>query len=176
MLWSNIRVMKTKFWLAVSMCASLLFLTLPSSPLSASSAGQKCSKAGALAGTKSAPLICAKVGGKQVWKSTKKGSTAVARIETVSQANARKSAKSYLNYSAFSRTGLIEQLEYEKFSTADATYGVDAQNADWNAQAARSAKEYLAYSSFSRLSLIDQLVYEGFTQAQAEYGVSTTGL
>jgi hypothetical protein len=71
---------------------------------------------------------------------------------------------------------LIEQLEYEKFSTADATYGVDAQNADWNAQAARSAKEYLAYSSFSRLSLIDQLVYEGFTQAQAEYGVSTTGL
>jgi hypothetical protein len=71
---------------------------------------------------------------------------------------------------------LIGQLEFEGFSTADATYGVDAQKADWNVQAAKSAKSYLKYSSFSRIGLIDQLVFEGFTQAQAEYGVSTTGL
>ena len=166
--------MNTKFLLAVSISASL-FVGLPNSTASASSAGQKCSKAGLLSGTKQAPLVCAKVGGKLVWQSSKKGATTTVK-ETVAQSNAKKSATSYLKYSAFSRTGLIGQLEFEGFSTADATYGVDAQNADWNAQAAKSAKSYLKYSSFSRIGLIDQLVFEGYTQAQAEYGVSTTGL
>ncbi|MDD3723137.1 MAG: Ltp family lipoprotein [Lutibacter sp.] len=96
--------------------------------------------------------------------------------ETVSQKNAVKSAKAYLNYSAFSYTGLIKQLEYEKFSHADAVYGVDNSNADWFAQAAKSAKAYMEYSAFSRGSLIDQLKYEGFTQAQAEHGADTVGL
>ena len=96
--------------------------------------------------------------------------------ETVSQSNARESASSYLDFTAFSRSGLIGQLEYEGFSTADATYAVDSLNVDWNEQAAKSAASYLEFTSFSRSGLIDQLVYEGFTQAQAEYGVSTTGL
>ena len=96
--------------------------------------------------------------------------------ETVNQKNARQKAEQYLDYSAFSRQGLIEQLEYEGFSNTDAEYGTDAINADWREQAALKAKEYLDYSSFSRQGLIDQLVYEGFTQKQAEYGVSTTGL
>ena len=65
---------------------------------------------------------------------------------------------------------------YEGFTQGDATYGVDALNADWNQQAAKKAAEYLDLSSFSRAGLIEQLAYEGFTQAQAEYGVSTTGL
>lgn len=76
----------------------------------------------------------------------------------------------------FSRTGLIEQLEFEGFSPEDATYGVDAQNADWMEQAARSAANYLEMMPFSRSGLIDQLLFEGFTQEQAEYGVSATGL
>ena len=59
---------------------------------------------------------------------------------------------------------------------ADATYGVDAQNANWNEQAAKKAAEYLSHGSFSHSGLVDQLVYEGFTLAQAEYGVSTAGL
>ncbi len=96
--------------------------------------------------------------------------------ETAGQENARGSAESYLKYSAFSRSGLIGQLEFEGHSTEDASYAVDAVNADWNEQAARSAKNYLEYSSFSRSGLIDQLLFEGFTQSQAEYGVSTTGL
>ena len=166
--------MKTKFFLAASISASL-FVGMPYSTASAASAGQKCLKAGTLSGTKIAPLVCAMVGGKLVWQSSKKGATTTVK-ETVAQSNAKKSATSYLKYSAFSRTGLIDQLEFEGFSTADATYGVDAQNADWNAQAAKSAKSYLKYSSFSRIGLIDQLVFEGYTQAQAEYGVSTTGL
>ena len=96
--------------------------------------------------------------------------------ETVNQKNARQKAEQYLDYSAFSREGLIDQLEYEGFSENDAEYGTDSLNADWREQAAIKAKEYLDYSSFSRKGLIDQLVYEGFTQKQAEYGVSTTGL
>lgn len=96
--------------------------------------------------------------------------------ETVSQENARQKAADYLDYSSFSQSGLIEQLEYEGFTQADAAYGVVALNVDWNEQAAKQAAEYLDYSSFSRSGLIEQLVYEGFTQGQAEYGVSTTGL
>lgn len=96
--------------------------------------------------------------------------------ETAGQYNARRSAASYLRLTAFSRSGLIKQLQYERFSLDDATYGVDAQNADWNTQAAKSAASYLKLMSFSRLSLIAQLVYEGFSQSEAEYGVSTTGL
>ena len=96
--------------------------------------------------------------------------------ETVSQKNAVAKAKSYLEYSAFSYTGLIEQLEYEQFSHADAVYGVDNSGADWNEQAAKKAQSYMEYSAFSRGSLIEQLEYEGFTQAQAEYGANTVGL
>lgn len=97
------------------------------------------------------------------------------KSETVSQRNAVRSAKSYLGYSAFSRSGLIKQLEYEKFSNSDAVYGVDNSGVDWYKQAVKSAMQYMDYSSFSRDSLIDQLKYEGFTQAQAEYGASAVG-
>ncbi len=95
---------------------------------------------------------------------------------TVSQQNAVEKAESYLDFSAFSRTELIEQLEFNGFSPADATYGVDKVNPDWNEQAAKKAKSYLDFSAFSRSELIDQLVFNGFTAAQAEYGVSQTGL
>ena len=107
---------------------------------------------------------------------TTEAKTPAAPKETVSESNARKKAASYLEYSAFSRSGLIEQLEYEGFSNQDATYGADAVGANWNEQAAKSAASYLKSSAFSRSGLIKQLEYEGFTTAQAEYGVSTTGL
>jgi hypothetical protein len=96
--------------------------------------------------------------------------------ESVSQKNARRSASSYLDMTAFSRTGLIDQLQYEGFSEADAAYGVDSLRADWYEQAALSAANYLDMTSFSRSGLIDQLIYEGFTPVEAEHGVSTTGL
>ena len=94
---------------------------------------------------------------------------------TLSQQNALKAAQSYLNYSSFSYVELIKQLEYEKYSTADATWAADNCGADWFAEAAEAAISYLKYSSFSRQSLIDQLLYEGFTQEQAEYGVTKAG-
>ena len=77
---------------------------------------------------------------------------------------------------AFSRSGLINQLEFEGYTEEDATYGVDALNVDWHEQAAAKADEYLDMMAFSRSGLIDQLVFEGFSQAEAEYGVNTTGL
>lgn len=96
--------------------------------------------------------------------------------ETVSQSNAVEKAQSYIDYDAFSRKGLIDQLKFEGFSTADATYGVDAITVDWNEQAAKKAKDYLDYDSFSRSGLIDQLEFEGFTPEQASYGATAAGL
>ena len=84
-------------------------------------------------------------------------------------------ARSYLDTMAFSREGLIDQLEYEGFSHSEAIYGADNAGADWNEQAALKAKEYLGTMAFSRAGLIDQLEYEGFTSDQAEYGVSRCG-
>ncbi|MDT0169785.1 Ltp family lipoprotein [Pseudarthrobacter sp. BRE9] len=101
---------------------------------------------------------------------------AAAKKGTVSQQNALRKAESYLNFSAFSRTELIGQLEYNKFSTDDATWAVDRVNANWNEQAAKKAASYLKFTSFSRGDLVDQLMFNGFTPEQAEYGVSTTGL
>lgn len=96
--------------------------------------------------------------------------------ETKGQENARESAESYLDYTAFSRTGLIRQLKSEGYSTKDATYGVDAQHANWKRQAAASAESYLEYTSFSRTGLIQQLKSEGYTEEQAVYGVTKVGL
>lgn len=44
--------------------------------------------------------------------------------ETQGQKNAVKKAKSYLNVSAFSRNGLVEQLKFEGFTEEEAAYGV----------------------------------------------------
>ena len=100
------------------------------------------------------------------------GTSYPAHTMTTGEANALDRAKQYLAYSAFSYSGLVEQLEFEGYSHSESTYAADHCGADWNAQAVKKAKEYLNFSSFSRYELIDQLVFEGFTQAQAEYGVS----
>ena len=99
-----------------------------------------------------------------------------AEKETVSQKNAVSKAKSYLMVMAFSRDGLVAQLEFDKFSTEDAAYGVDNAGADWNEQAAKKAQSYLDVMAFSRDGLIDQLVFDKFTREQAEYGVTKVGL
>lgn len=101
---------------------------------------------------------------------------------TLEQQNAIDSAKSYLEFSAFSRRGLIQQLSSsagEGFPEDVAIFAVDSLDVDWNEQAAKSAKSYLETGSFSRTGLIEQLespAGEGFTHAQAVYGVNQTGL
>lgn len=94
---------------------------------------------------------------------------------TLSQKNAVKTAKSYLDYSGFSRQGLIEQLEFEGYSTEDSTYAVDNSGANWNEECAETAQNYLDYSSFSRDGLYEQLQFEGFTDEQINYGLSAVG-
>ena len=94
---------------------------------------------------------------------------------TAEQSAALSKALDYLDYTAFSRSGLVDQLEYEGFSTEDATWAVDNCGADWNQQALQTAKDYLDYTAFSYTGLIDQLEYEGFTMEQAAYGVDNCG-
>ena len=90
-------------------------------------------------------------------------------------ANVVKTARNYLNFMAFSRKGLIDQLVYEGYSTESAEYAVDNIGADWNQQCAKKAKDYLEFMSFSREGLYEQLAYEGFTDEQIQYGLSQVG-
>ena len=90
-------------------------------------------------------------------------------------ANVVKTARNYLDFMAFSRKGLIDQLVYEGYSQESAEYAVDNIGADWNQQCAKKAEDYLDYMSFSRDGLYQQLAYEGFTDEQIQYGLSQVG-
>lgn len=105
--------------------------------------------------------------------STHKKNTTKETHESVSSGkrNALRSAKDYLSVMPFSYSGLTEQLEYEGYSSSEATYAADNCGADWYEQAVKSAKQYLEVMAFSRSGLIEQLEYEGYTHDQAVYGV-----
>ena len=94
---------------------------------------------------------------------------------TTAQKNVMASAKSYLSYTGFSYSGLIEQLEFEKYSHEDAVWAADNCNADWNEEALESAKSYIDYSGFSYNGIVEQLEFEGFTSEQAIYGADNCG-
>jgi hypothetical protein len=94
---------------------------------------------------------------------------------TTGQSNALGSAREYLEFKAFSYSGLIGQLEYEGYSTEEATFAADNCGADWSEQAAKSAIDYLEFSSFSYTGLIAQLEYEGYTTAEATHGADNCG-
>ena len=116
----------------------------------------------------------------KVAKAQKKGKhrkdkAAEGPTETMGQKNARGSAEGYLSHQAFSRSGLIDQLKFEGFSKADATYAVDYISPNWNKQAAKSAKSYVSHQSFSASGLQDQLEFEGFSSSQAAAGVAAAG-
>lgn len=106
---------------------------------------------------------------------TSQGRHAYTSIPKTGTAGALAKAESYLKSSAFSYTGLIDQLEYHGFSNYEATYAANNCGADWNAQALRKAKSYLSSSAFSYTGLIDQLEYSGFTSSQAQYGADQCG-
>lgn len=134
--------------------------------------------------TKSTYTLTSKDKGQRVSvrvKGSKSGYTTVSktssktRLVTIpslsrSQQRAVGTAKSYLEFMAFSRSGLIDQLEYEGYSTKDATIAVDSLSISWKKQAVKMAKSYLEFMDFSLSGLIDQLEFEGFTPSQAEYG------
>ncbi len=101
---------------------------------------------------------------------------------TLAMENALGSAYDYLDVSAFSRQGLIDQLSSaygSGFNVVDATWAVSQLNVDWKQQAVRSGREYLDVSSFSRQGLIDQLSSpygSQFTLEEATYAVNQIGL
>jgi hypothetical protein len=94
---------------------------------------------------------------------------------TMGMENALKKADSYLSWGAFSYSGLIGQLEFEKFSHEEAVYAADNCGADWYEQAVKKAESYLSWGSFSKEGLIGQLEFEGFTNDQAVYAVTKVG-
>lgn len=94
---------------------------------------------------------------------------------TTGQKNALSKAHDYLSYTAFSHSGLIDQLEYEGFTSEEATYAADNCGADWSKQAAKKALDYLGYSAFSYSGLIEQLEYEGFSTEEATFAVDSCG-
>lgn len=101
---------------------------------------------------------------------------------TLAMENALQSAQEYLDFSAFSRLGLIQQLSSsygEGYKLADATWAVDQLRVDWKDEAVESARQYLDFSSFSREGLIQQLsssAGEKFTYEEAVYAVNKLGL
>ena len=95
---------------------------------------------------------------------------------TVAQKNAIRSAENYIDYTAFSKSGLVEQLAYEGYSKEDATLAVENIIVDWREQAVLSAENYLAYTSFSRSGLIKQLEFEGHSNEDANYAADQVGL
>ena len=115
------------------------------------------------------------VNGKKVFSSFSSIITAKTKAVSKIQKKALDKAKSYLKYLSFSAEGLIKQLEYHKFSHADAVFAVTYCGANWNEQAVKSAKSYIKYLDFSYDGLISQLEYEGFTHEQAVYGANRCG-
>lgn len=91
---------------------------------------------------------------------------------TAGQRNAISKAQNYLEFSAFSKSGLISQLAFEGFAAKDAAFAVENIEVDWMEQAAKKAASYLESSSFSQSALVEQLEFEGFTSAQARHGAA----
>lgn len=83
---------------------------------------------------------------------------------------AHEDAVTFLEVRAFSRQGLIEQLQSVGYSVEDATAAIPAET-DFMVEAERAAAEYEGLID-SRGSMVDQLVDDGFTSAEAEHGAA----
>lgn len=84
-------------------------------------------------------------------------------------------ALSYLRMGGFSKNDLIDQLEYENFSSSEITYAINNCGADWKQQALIKAKSYLRVGGFSEESLTDQLEHHEFTSAEVSYAIQNCG-
>jgi hypothetical protein len=101
---------------------------------------------------------------------------------TLSQQNAIKAAKDYLNTAAFSKEGLIQQLASsagDGYPHKDAVFAVNHLHVNWNQEAVQAAKDYLNESSFSCEGLTEQLsssAGDQYTEAQAQYAAKKVGI
>ena len=99
----------------------------------------------------------------------------ITKGEIPAESEIEKKADDYLKIDAFSREGLIEQLEYEGYAESDAEAAVNSLKIDWQKQADKKAKSYLSIDAFSKKGLTEQLEYVGFTSEEAELAVSGCG-
>lgn len=97
-------------------------------------------------------------------------------VLTPAQENAVKKAELYLDMTAFSRDGLVDQLVFDKFDEADASFAVDYIDVDWNEQAVKQGQTYIDLTPMSHDGLVDQLVYDKFTTDEATHAANTLGL
>lgn len=153
--------------------AELCDTSLPNEPVSSATSSKQANDKAATSSkppVSSTPPVSSKPP-----TSSKEPAKANTSGETTSQKNAVTKAKAYLATSAFSFQGLIKQLEYEKFSTTDATYGAEYSGANWKEQALKKAKAYLGTSAFSYQGLVEQLEYANFSNEEATYGADNCG-
>ncbi|MFF5083965.1 Ltp family lipoprotein [Actinoplanes sp. NPDC000266] len=103
-------------------------------------------------------------------------------VKPLAVQNAVRSAWDYLQFSGFSRKGLIAQLSSDAgggYSVEEATLAVDSLGVDFNEQAVRSAKNFLSISGFSRKGLIAQLSSDaggGYSVEEATLAVDSLGV
>ena len=89
--------------------------------------------------------------------------------------NCYDTAMSYLDFMAFSRNGLIHQLQHDGYTNNAISNALDLLEKDyvsWDIEAVKKAQEYMETFSFSQQRLYEQLVHDGFTEEQANYGAS----
>lgn len=85
-------------------------------------------------------------------------------------------ATKYFDSGNYSYSELIDKLEQDGYSAAEAENAVNNCGADWNALAAAEAKKLLQSHVYTKEELVDKLVFEGYTLAQAAYGAESNGL
>ena len=84
-------------------------------------------------------------------------------------------AMSYLDFMAFSRNGLIQQLQHDGYTDQAISNALDLLEkyyVSWDIEAVKKAQEYMETFSFSQQRLYEQLIHDGFTEEQANYGAS----
>ena len=161
--------MKKKFALLLVCCTTILASCGTSVPSSTISSAVPQSTAASVS------VDASDTNQQEVLPSASSKTPAVDPNATIGEQNALRKAYSYLDFTAFSHDGLVDQLLYEGFSDQEAAYGADNCNADWNEQALKKAKDYLSMTAFSYDELIEQLEYEKFTTDEATYGVDNCG-
>ena len=91
------------------------------------------------------------------------------------EAQTLKDAQTLAGAKAFSRRGLIEQLEAMGHPHDLAEKAADALGADWNGMALKQAGSFLSYLPLSESKLKDRLIGEGFTEEESDFAVRNCG-
>jgi hypothetical protein len=90
------------------------------------------------------------------------------------QRQAIEQAEAYLDFGGISEKRLLESLEAQGISEADAQFAIDELDPDWAEQAEKKADSYLTSGPFSKKGLTKQLEYEGFSNDDAKAAVAST--